>query len=47
VDISSMGLRRKNGFVQNVVLGSWLPENVGDCSPKWRKESGENIKEEK
>ena len=45
--ISSKGLRRKSGFVLNGVLGSWLPENVGDCSLKWRKESGENIIEER
>jgi len=27
--------------------GSWLPENVGDYGLKWRKESGENIIEER
>jgi hypothetical protein len=45
--ISSKGPRRISGFVLNGVPGSWLPENVGDCSLNWRKESGENIIEER
>jgi len=47
IGISSKGPRRKGGFVLKCALGSWLPENVGDYSLKWRKESGENIIEER
>ena len=41
------GTKRGKRFALNGVLGLWLLEGVGGCSLKWRKESGENIIEER